>query len=174
MSGDETFWAIVVRAAAETPERVVATDDHGRSLSTRALVEGAETTAAGLLALGVEPGDGVSWQLPTSLETVVLMAACTRLGVVQNPIIPLLRRREIGLITTQLDTRLLVAPTVWRGFDHGAMAAELGIDSYLVDMESVPESGALRLPAGEPSRLPEPPADPLGVPLGLLLLGYHG
>jgi cyclohexanecarboxylate-CoA ligase len=48
---------------------------------------------------GVGAGTMVSWQLPTTLEAVVVMAALTRLGAVQNPIIPILREREVGFIT---------------------------------------------------------------------------
>ena len=59
----------------------------------------------------------MSWQLPTTLETVVVMAALTRLGAVQNPIIPILREHEVGFITGQLATEFLVVPELWRGFE---------------------------------------------------------
>ena len=66
-------------------------DEGGRSLTFAAFRDHAEEVAAGLVALGVRPDHIVSWQLPTSLEAAVLMAALSRLGVAQNPIIPILR-----------------------------------------------------------------------------------
>ena len=156
----ETFWGLVSRAAADHPDRVLVADDHGRSLTAAQLAHAAEVAAAGLVEQGVGPGDVVSWQLPTTLEAAVLMAAGARLGVVQNPIIPLLRHREVGLIARQVGTRLLVAPTTWRGFDHAAMAADLGLDAVTVEMEPVPSSPEMRLPAGDPATLPGPPSDP--------------
>src|SRR6516165_2651645 len=113
-----TFWALIEWAAVERPDHVVVSDDHGRHLTTVQLRDEAERAAAGLVGLGVRPGEVVSWQLPTVLEAPVLMAACARLGVVQNPLIGLLRGRELEFITNQIDTGLLVVPRTWRGFDH--------------------------------------------------------
>src|SRR5487761_2245905 len=85
-----TVWELVERAAAERPHEVVVADGHGRALTNAAFREEAERAAAGLQALGIAPGDVVSWQLPTTLEAILLLVACARLGVVQNPIIPVL------------------------------------------------------------------------------------
>ena len=57
----------------------------GASCATRAGV------AADLAGRGVGTGTIVSWQLPTTLETMVVMVALAWLGVVQNPLIPILR-----------------------------------------------------------------------------------
>ena len=75
-----TYWALVVRAANDDPERVVAVDDHGRSLTTAGLRDTAERVAAGLHERGVKPGDVVSWQLPTTLEAAVLIEMLRRTG----------------------------------------------------------------------------------------------
>jgi cyclohexanecarboxylate-CoA ligase len=152
----ETFWGLVDDTARAHPARVLAVDDHGRSLTATRLRDEAESVAAGLVSLGAEPGNVVSWQLPTTLEAIVLMAACARLGVVQNPIIPLLRDREVGLISSQLGTKLLVVPEVWRGFDHGSMGRDLGLRLVACDFEAS-VGDAMRLPSGDPSVLPAPP-----------------
>ena len=52
------------------------------------------------------------------------MAALCRLGVRQNPILPILRRAEVSLITGQVDSGWLVVPGVYRGFDFATMAKE--------------------------------------------------
>jgi len=97
----------------------------------------------------------VSWQIPSTLEAAVLMVACARLGVVQNPIIPILREREVGLIAQQVGTRLFVAPETWRGFGHCEMARALGLEVLALDLETPPDGG-MRLSTGDTAKLPPP------------------
>jgi len=87
-----------------------------------------------------------------------MLAACARLGVTQNPIIPVLRRREVEFIVRQARTSLLVVPKSWRGFDHSEMARSLGVDVLELEMGR-PVGGALRLPLGDPAELPSAPAE---------------
>ncbi|MFC5746292.1 class I adenylate-forming enzyme family protein [Actinomadura rugatobispora] len=151
------FWGLLEEAVRCRPDAVVLADDHGRSLTVAALAGEAERVAAGLRALGVGRGDVVSWQVPTTLEAAVLMAACARLGAVQNPIIPVFREREVGFIVRQVRARLVVVPETWRGFGHGEMARSLGPEVLVLDLDG-PPGAALRLPGGDPGDLPGPPA----------------
>ncbi len=112
--------------------------------------------------LGIQAGQVVSWQLPSVLEAVVLLAALARVGAVQNPIIPILRERELAMITEQIGTSLLVVPETWRGFAHGDLArhlaADRGFEVVALDLES--EVGLdLRLPQGDAAHLDGPPAE---------------
>jgi acyl-CoA synthetase (AMP-forming)/AMP-acid ligase II len=156
-----SWWDLVVEAARERPDHVVLADDHGRSLTTTGLRDAADRVAAGLWSLGVRTGDVVSWQLPTVLEAPVLMAACARLGAVQNPIIAVLREREVGFIVDQVGTRLLVVPETWRDFGHGALARSLPVPALVLDLAG-PPGPELRLPTGDPAVLPPPPAASAG------------
>ena len=149
-----TFWELLASTAERHPDRVVVADDHGRSLTSEQLRDAAERAAAGL---GVRPGQIVSWQLPTVLESVVLMAALARVGAVQNPVIPILRHRDVGLITSQVGTELFVAPESWRGFAHAEMGRELGLDTYALEFDD-PVGPELRLPMGDPTSLPAAPS----------------
>ncbi len=154
-----TFWDLVVASASDHPTRVILADDHGRTLTVEGLREAAEGVAAGLVELSIGPGSVVSWQLPTTLESAVMLAACARLGAVQNPIIPLLREREIDHITRQVGTDLFVCPQVWRGFDHEQMALALGLRVAALDFDrSVDAETPLRLPFGDVFSLPDPPS----------------
>jgi acyl-CoA synthetase (AMP-forming)/AMP-acid ligase II len=148
-----TFWKLVSDAAAASPERVLLADDHDRSLTAAGLRDAAERVAAGLPA---GPGTVVSWQLPTTIEAVVLLAALARLGAVQNPVIPMLREREVGLITKAVGTELFITAEKWRGFGHAAMARDLGLEVIGLDLDGDP-GGGLRLPSGDPAVLPPPP-----------------
>lgn len=153
------FWALVEEAAQRRPDGIVLADGYGRSLTAVAFRDESERAAAGLLARQIGPGDVVAWQLPTTLEAAVLAGACARLGVVQNPIIPVFRHREVGFIVEQVQARLVIVPETWRGFGHGDMARSLRPDALALDLENVP-GPAIRLPAGDPAALPLPPGAP--------------
>lgn len=156
-----TYWGLVDTAADRDPDRVVLIDDYGRSLTNAQLREAAAHTAAALSDRGVSAGTVVSWQLPTTLEAMVVMVALARLGAVQNPILPIWRSAEVGFVTTQLETDLLIVPGIWRDFDHSALADEIAaerqIDVVVID-HSAPVGAELRLPTGDPAVLGPPPA----------------
>lgn len=149
-----SLWSLVLHAESEAPDRVMLADDHGRTLTTTQFRRAAEAVAA---ALPVEGGATVSWQLPTVLEAPVLMAALSRLGVRQNPLMPVLRDREVRSITTQVHTDLLVVPHTWRGFAHGDMARSLGVTVVELELEG-PIDAHLRLPVADPAGLPPAPS----------------
>ncbi|WP_433477004.1 AMP-binding protein [Spirillospora sp. CA-142024] len=159
-----SLWELVEWRAAASPDAEMAVDEHGRRLTFREYRAAAERAAAGLAA-GAADGGGpgriaaVSWQLPTRIESLVLVAALARLDVAQNPILPIYRDREVGFIAGQARPAMLVVPPVWRGYDHAAMAHRIagatpGVGVLVVD-------GAL--PEGDPAALP-PPARPGGAP----------
>jgi acyl-CoA synthetase (AMP-forming)/AMP-acid ligase II len=147
-----------------TPDVVMAIDDTGRSLTFARYKAEAERSAAGLARLGIGAGDVVSWQLPTWLESIVLVSALSRLGAVQNPMLPIYRQREVGFITKQAGSRLLVVPGTWRNFDYEQMAREIA--SGQPGFEVLVANRAL--PQGDPQQLPpppEPPDDPADLPV---------
>ncbi len=156
-----TFWALVDETAAAHPDRVLVEDDFGRVLTAAEFRDAALGCAAALHADGVGDGTVVSWQLPTLIESLVLLAALARLGAHQNPIIPLMREREVRYITNEVRTELYIVPPQWRGFDHAALAhevaRELGFRVLVVPVDAPKGPGVLHLPMGDPSALPPPP-----------------
>jgi cyclohexanecarboxylate-CoA ligase len=158
---DITYWALIADAAQRGSDRPLLADEYGRSLIARQFHDAACATAAAFAERGIGAGTVVSWQLPTTLETVVIMAALARLGAVQNPIIPLLREHEVGFITGQLSSEYLVVPEFWRGFDHGGLARALssgrGFAVITVDLATPPVGGELRLPRAGIDALIAPP-----------------
>ncbi|HSM19223.1 MAG TPA: AMP-binding protein, partial [Hyphomicrobiales bacterium] len=81
--------------------------------------------AAGLKALGVGHGDIVAYQLPNWWQFLALVLACTRVGAVNNPLMPIFRHRELAFMVAHCEAKVLIAPTVFRSFDHGALARQL-------------------------------------------------
>jgi acyl-CoA synthetase (AMP-forming)/AMP-acid ligase II len=162
MTNEVTYWALIADAARRQPNRVLLSDEYGRRLSARELHDAACATAAAFAQRGIGAATVVSWQLTTTLETVVVMAALTGLGAVQNPIIPILREHEVGFITGQLATEFLVVPELWRGFGHGelarALAADKGFEVITVDLATPPLGGELRLPRASTDALTAPPS----------------
>jgi cyclohexanecarboxylate-CoA ligase len=149
-----TLWELLAQRAERDPDRVLVEDDHDRTLTAGQWLRWSEQVAAGLQHRGIGEDTVVSWQLPTTIEACVLMMALARIGAVQNPIIPLLRRREVGFIVGQTGSRLLITPAVWRNFDYAAMAAEIAADTG-VDTLTLTDEG---LPLGDPATLPPSPA----------------
>ncbi|WNI23186.1 AMP-binding protein [Streptomyces sp. ITFR-16] len=150
-----TFWELIERRAALTPDRPFLIQDD-RTLTFGALRERGERVAAGLYGMGVRPGDVVAWQLPTRVETVLLSFALTRLGAVQTPVIPFYRDRETGFALRESKAAFFAVPGVWRGYDHTAMAERLS-----AGLERPPQvfEAYDTLPDGDPSVLPPPPPD---------------
>ncbi len=152
-----TLWELMERRAEATPDALMAVDEDMRTLTFAELWSESERTAAGLQASGLRAGDVVTWQLPTWIESLILVAALSRLEVVQNPVLPILRDGEVDFITDQADSRLLVVPSRWKGFDHEAMALAIA-ERQGRDMRVLVSDRAL--PQGDPTRLPDR-AEPL-------------
>ena len=151
-----SWWELIATRAAATPDLRFIADEADRTLTFEQFRSLAEEVAAGLFELGVRCDDVVSWQLPTTIEAAVLMAALTRLGALQNPIIPILRRTEVAQITRQVGSRWMIVPGTYRNFDHTAMALDATAESCTVLDTSTTGDETLRLPRADPSVLAAP------------------
>jgi cyclohexanecarboxylate-CoA ligase len=154
-----TLWELIDKRVDETPDAEMVVDESGRRITFAEFKDRSERAAAGLAERGIGAGDVITWQLPTWIESMVLVAAISRLGAVQNPILHIYREREVGFCVRQTGAKLLIVPTEWATFDFKAMAegiaeeveAETGrhVDVLICDRE---------LPEGDPATLPPPPA----------------
>jgi cyclohexanecarboxylate-CoA ligase len=152
-----TLWELMEQRVDATPDALMAVDEDMRTITFAEFWSEAERAAAGLLASGLGEGDVVTWQLPTWIESLVLVAALSRLGVVQNPVLPIYREREVSFVTRQAGTSLIVVPSTWRGFDFEDMAT--GIARSNGDVRVLVADRAL--PQGDPALLPPlPPSLP--------------
>jgi len=123
-----SLWPLIEERAASTPDGLLAVDAQDREMTFGEYHRAALRAAKGLAALGVGPGQTVSWMLPTHFESMVLVAALARLGAIQNPILPIYRTREVRFIADQCRPTLLITPPTWRGFDYPKMAEEIAAD----------------------------------------------
>lgn len=111
-------------AAAATPDKLAFIDARTQ-VTFGELKQQVDRCALGLLELGIEPGDVVSFQLPNWIEWVVIHYATSRIGAISNPLIPIYREREVGFMVGLAQSRLIVVPQQFRGFDYPAMVRDL-------------------------------------------------
>ncbi|MBI2704507.1 MAG: AMP-binding protein [Actinobacteria bacterium] len=159
-----TLWELIDERVAATPDAEMAVDESGRRMTFAEFKERSERVAAALAARGIAEGDVVTWQLPTWFESMILVAALSRLGATQNPILHIYREREVGFCVRQTGAKLLVVPPefpkgVATAFDFPAMAeaiaADLASEGGQVDVLVCDRE----LPEADPSNLPAPPTD---------------
>ena len=146
------LWKLVEERAALTPHKTMIVDDYERTITFADFRNRAERVAQGLVNLGVKPGQTVAWQLPTRLETVLLLTALSRLDVRQVPILTLYREREVGFLLKETRPEFVFAPGVLRGFDYAGMMERLVRDNGLstqvhVAYDEMPEADPVNLPA---------------------------
>ncbi len=146
----KTLWQLVEERTALTPDKLMALDEAGRTLTFSQYRDWCEHVAAGLAQHhGVGEGTNVSWILPSRFEALVLAGALARLGAVQNPILPIYRQREVGFITRQSGCLLLVVPGMFRGFDYPPMAVDATAGRPIEIIVADPD-----LPSADPTTLP--------------------
>jgi len=64
-------------------------------------------------------------QLPNWWQFSLLYLACTRLGAVLNPLMPIFRERELSFMLKHGEAKVMVVPKTFRSFDHEAMVRGL-------------------------------------------------
>jgi cyclohexanecarboxylate-CoA ligase len=64
-------------------------------------------------------------KLPNWWEFAVIALAAFRVGAVVNPLMPIFREHELSYMLGFAETKLLIVPKLFRGFDHEAMAQAL-------------------------------------------------
>lgn len=119
-----TLHGVLDAAAAATPDRPFVITD-ARSWSYAELADWSKRLAAGLVALGVTPGETVALVLANYPEFVAIKYAVSRIGAVCVPINILNRRDELRYLLDQSDSVLLVTMDRFRGVDYLAMLDEI-------------------------------------------------
>jgi len=144
------LWELITKRAKATPDAPMVVDETRTTLTFADYRDKAERAAAGLQARGVREGSVVTWILPTTNHAFVLVGALSRLGAIQNPVLPIYRDREVGFIAKEAKPQLLIVPSVYRDFDFAAMAERVapGVETLVCDGP---------IPSGEPSGLPPAP-----------------
>ncbi|HWE92229.1 MAG TPA: AMP-binding protein [Pseudonocardiaceae bacterium] len=94
-------------------------------LTHRELADRSGGAAIRLAELGLRADDRIVLQLPNTVEFVVLLYACLRLGVLPVLALPAHRKHEISYLAAHAEAVAIAVPAVHKGFDHQAMATEV-------------------------------------------------
>ncbi len=119
--GGKADAAVAIRHASETRELA--------ELSWGELREQTARIRAGLIGLGVEPGDRVVAYLPNIPETVAAFLACASLGAVWSSAAPEFGARSVIDRFAQIEPKVMLAIDGYRyggkDFDRGATVSEI-------------------------------------------------
>ena len=96
-----------------------------RRFTYREMADLADRIAVGLSRLGVGRNDVVAMQLPNWWQFTLLYLACTRIGAVLNPLMPIFRERELSFMLKHGEAKVMIVPKTYRNFDHEAMVRGL-------------------------------------------------
>lgn len=111
-------------ATARHPDRpLILTDE--RTYTYRDVSEWSRRLAAGLVTLGVGPGEHVALVIANYPEFVALKFAIARAGAVGVPVNFLLRRDELAYVIAQSDAVVLLTMARFRDLDYMATLDEL-------------------------------------------------
>ena len=122
----ETIGAHFQRAAARWPDRAALIVREQAIRWTYAELDAqVDAFAAGLLALGLEPGDRVGIWSPNNAEWVVTQFATAKAGLILVNINPAYRTHELDYALNKVGCRALVTASSFKTSDYLAMLREL-------------------------------------------------
>ncbi|MDQ2859716.1 MAG: AMP-binding protein [Pseudomonadota bacterium] len=93
--------------------------------SWRQLSDRADALAAGLLALGLEPGDRIGIWAPNCAEWTLTQFAAARAGLILVTINPAYRRAEVEYTLNKVGVKALVAAERYKSSDYVGMIEDL-------------------------------------------------
>lgn len=167
----QTLGAFLREAAQQHGERI-AVVCRKRRWSYADLDLRADRLAAGLLDLGLRPGERVVVQLPNLAEFLVTLFACFRAGLIPVLALPGHRRAEIGAFCAQAEAAAYVVADRHESFDYRDLAREIQLQSpslrQVIVVGQAAEFVAFDSLYAEPRALPEPDAS------GIALLQLSG
>ena len=128
---DQMLVDLLAQHVAAQPEKVAVVDrksTHGgarQAYTYRDLDRDSTRIGLGLAAEGVGNGDVVAMQIPNWYEAMAIMLGCWKIGAIINPLMPIFRKRELRFMLELAETKILIVPAEFRGFDHWSLANEL-------------------------------------------------
>ncbi len=163
-----TLDELVAQRAREAPLElavVEARDGRDATLTWQELAERVDRAAMLLLRLGVRSGERVAFQLPNTLDFVVITLAVLRVGAICCPLMPIFREREVAFCLRRSRARVLFVPDEARGRRHAAEIASLLSEASVVDGDLPLRLEHVVVCSGAPKAHPLPTFDRTNVPV---------
>lgn len=165
----DTIYSLVERHASRSPDRF-ALRDRTRRLTYRQLLDTVDTLAGDLARRGVRSGHRVSVWLPSRIETVVAVLACSRNGYVCSP--SLHREHTVAEVVALLQrTRsavLLAQPGYGADGDRQGIFSAAGSLPFLRHVYRLEPDGSVAV-SGSPC---SPALPPSGNPDAVIYLAF--
>lgn len=115
-----TIHQVLDDAALAFPDRpLILTDDSVRTYAE--VARDSQRIAAGLIEVGVQPGEKVALVMGNFPDYVALKYAISRIGAVAVPVNVLLKADELAYVLRQSDSVALITMDSFRGVDHLAI-----------------------------------------------------
>ncbi|KAF1007150.1 MAG: 3-[(3aS,4S,7aS)-7a-methyl-1,5-dioxo-octahydro-1H-inden-4-yl]propanoyl:CoA ligase [Luteibacter sp.] len=145
----ETVGELLDRVAARWPDRpALVVRQQGVRWTYRQFHAEVERVAAGLLALGLEPGDRVGIWAPNRAEWVVTQFAAPKAGLVLVNINPAYRSHELTYALNKVGCRALILPRAFKSSHYleilASVRAELAGLRHVILLDDIAEPGTLR------------------------------
>ncbi|PCI46752.1 MAG: AMP-binding protein [Alphaproteobacteria bacterium] len=99
--------------------------DQGRRWTYAEFAEKVTACAAGLLSLGLEPGDRVGLWAPNCAEWVITQYATAKAGLIQVNINPAYRLTELEYVLNKVECKALITSEIFKSSAYIAMLQEL-------------------------------------------------
>ncbi|WP_424986967.1 (2,3-dihydroxybenzoyl)adenylate synthase [Microbulbifer sp. S227A] len=162
----ETFPRLLRERAEAHPDRIAIVAGDTR-WSYAAFNDRARRFGAGLLTLGLAPGDRVLVQIGNVPEFFTAVFGLFAAGLIPVYALPAHRRREVSHLATRSGARAIITQPSIERFDHAAMAlaiqaGQAGLDHVIVTHDAPDGALAMQDIAGDPATLPDDP-DPQSV-----------
>ena len=123
---EHTIGAALALAAARWGEReALVSVEQGIRWTFAELLERADAVAAGLLALGLEPGERIGIWAPNCIEWTLTQFAAARAGLILVTINPAYRTGEASFTMAKVGLAALVFMDRFKTSDYAAMVAEI-------------------------------------------------
>ncbi len=127
----ETIGAALERAASTWPDGdAVVVLEGGHRLTYGQLNARADEFAAGLLSLGLQPGDRIGIWSPNCLEWVITQYAAAKAGLILVNINPAYRKSELEFVLNNVACKALVTASRFKSSDYLRMLCELAPEIY--------------------------------------------
>jgi fatty-acyl-CoA synthase len=121
-----TVGQILDQAAGKYPDREALVVCHqARRMTWAELREEVDTLAAGLLTLGLQPGDRIGIWSPNRLEWILTQFATAKAGLILVNINPAYRVGELEYALNQVECKAIVIADRFKSSDYQAMLGQL-------------------------------------------------
>jgi fatty-acyl-CoA synthase len=130
-----------------------------------ALNRRADRLAAGLLALGLVPGERIGIWAASCAEWTLTQFAAAKAGFILVTVNPAYRKAELEYALNKVGCRALVSQKAHRGADYAGMLAELRAAGRLPKLEFAFDVSEIHALEGDPATLPRDlaAADPINI-----------